>query len=64
MHTTMTRKLRVSRDTAYHEAVKKVESEFITNTLRDVNGNQVKAAMQLGISRNTLRKKMKIYNLK
>ena len=41
----------------------KVEKPLIAQVLKRVGGNQVHAARVLGINRNTLRKKMKIYNL-
>jgi len=40
----------------------KVERPLITQILRRVGGNQVHAARILGINRNTLRKKMKLYH--
>ena len=41
--------------------MKKVEKPLIGQILRRTGGNQVHAARILGINRNTLRKKMRIY---
>lgn len=41
----------------------KVEKPLLVQVLRRVGGNQVQAAKVLGINRNTLRKKMKLYGL-
>ena len=41
----------------------KVEKPLILQILRRVGGNQVQAAKVLGINRNTLRKKIKVYGL-
>ena len=41
----------------YSEAVREFQKPFITAVLRD-NGNQVRAARQLGMHRNTLRRNL------
>jgi Fis family transcriptional regulator len=41
----------------------KVEKPLLIQILRRVGGNQVQAAKILGINRNTLRKKIKLYGL-
>ena len=41
----------------------KVEKPLLTQILRRVGGNQVQASRILGINRNTLRKKIKHYNI-
>lgn len=41
----------------------KVEKPLLVQILRRVGGNQVQAAKILGINRNTLRKKIKQYNI-
>ncbi len=47
-----------------HEIImKKVEKPLVNQILRRVGGNQVHASRILGINRNTLRKKMKMYDL-
>ena len=47
-----------------HELIMtKVEKPLLAQVLRRVGGNQVHASKILGINRNTLRKKMKIYGL-
>lgn len=47
-----------------HEIIMtKIEKPLLIQVLRRVGGNQVQAAKVLGINRNTLRKKMKIYGL-
>jgi DNA-binding protein Fis len=47
-----------------HELImSKVEKPLILQILRRVGGNQVQAAKVLGINRNTLRKKIKLYGL-
>lgn len=47
----------------YELIMSKVEKPLLTQVLRRVGGNQVQAAKILGINRNTLRKKMKMYGL-
>jgi Fis family transcriptional regulator, factor for inversion stimulation protein len=47
-----------------HELIMaKTEKPLMTQILKRVGGNQVHAARILGINRNTLRKKMKIYGI-
>lgn len=47
-----------------HELImSKVEKPLLIQILRRVGGNQVQAARILGINRNTLRKKIKIYGI-
>lgn len=43
--------------------MRKVERPLVAQILQRTGGNQVQAAKILGINRNTLRKKMKIYSL-
>jgi len=43
--------------------INEVEKPFLEVVMNQVNGNQTKAADILGINRNTLRKKLKTYNL-
>lgn len=47
----------------YDMIMKKVESPLIKQILLRTGGNQVHAARILGINRNTLRKKMKMFGL-
>lgn len=47
----------------YELIMNKVEKPLLSQILKRVGGNQVHAAKILGINRNTLRKKMKIYGL-
>jgi Fis family transcriptional regulator len=47
----------------YDLLMSKVEKPLLIQILRRVGGNQVQAAKILGINRNTLRKKIKQYNL-
>ena len=47
-----------------HELImSKVEKPLLVQILRRVGGNQVQAAKILGINRNTLRKKIKLYGI-
>lgn len=47
-----------------HELImSKVEKPLLIQILRRVGGNQVQAAKILGINRNTLRKKIKLYGI-
>jgi Fis family transcriptional regulator len=41
-----------------------VEKPLLESVLNKVRGNQSHAAAMLGINRNTLRKKIKTYNIK
>ena len=43
--------------------MRKVEKPLLAQILRRTGGNQVHASKILGINRNTLRKKMKLYGL-
>lgn len=43
--------------------INEVEKPFLKVVMQQVNGNQSQAANILGINRNTLRKKLKSYNL-
>jgi Fis family transcriptional regulator len=47
----------------YDLIMKKVEKPLLAQILRRTGGNQVHAAKILGINRNTLRKKMKLFGL-
>ncbi|MGE0173871.1 MAG: helix-turn-helix domain-containing protein [Oligoflexales bacterium] len=47
----------------YQLIMSKVEKPLLVQILRRVGGNQVQAAKILGINRNTLRKKIKAYEL-
>ena len=40
----------------YQEAVREFQKVFLVTALRDQNGNQIKAARDLGIHRNSLRR--------
>lgn len=48
----------------YDQVLEQVEKPMIELALICHEGNQIKAAELLGINRNTLRKKMKIYKIK
>jgi len=50
-------------DNVHELIMTKVEKPLLAQILRRTGGNQVHAARILGINRNTLRKKMKIYGL-
>ena len=43
--------------------INEVEKPFLEVVMKKVNGNQSQAATMLGINRNTLRKKLKSYEL-
>lgn len=43
--------------------INEVEKPFLEVVMHQVEGNQTRAADILGINRNTLRKKLKTYNL-
>ena len=43
--------------------ISEVEKPFLKVVMEQVSGNQSKAAEMLGINRNTLRKKLKTYDL-
>jgi len=47
----------------YDFVIKEVEIPLLKKALNFTNGNQFKAALMLGISRNTLRRKIALYEL-
>ena len=47
----------------HHFFINEVEKPFLQVVMKKVNGNQTRAANILGINRNTLRKKLKTYDL-
>ena len=47
----------------YHVVLSEVEPAILDVVLNYVEGNQTEAAEMLGISRGTLRKKLKLYGL-
>jgi DNA-binding NtrC family response regulator len=49
--------------TPYSEAVREFQKAFIIAILRDLNGNQVRAAAKLGMHRNTLRRNLQELNV-
>lgn len=53
----------VERGILFDEAVEEFEKRFIKRVLERTNGNQSRAAEQLGIHRNTLSRKMVEYKL-
>lgn len=53
----------VERGILFDEAVAEFEKKFIRRALDRTNGNQSRAAIALGIHRNTLSRKMGIYKL-
>ena len=50
-------------DGIYSLVIKEVEKRLIDTVLTKTNGNQLKASKILGINRNTLRKKMSMFNI-
>lgn len=53
----------VERGIYFDEAVAEFEKRFIKKILDGHNGNQSRAARVLGIHRNTLSRKIELYNL-
>ena len=47
----------------YDVILEQVEHPLIVQTLKVTRGNQIKAAEILGINRNTIRKKIKLFNI-
>ena len=47
----------------YHVVLSEVEPAILDVVMRYVEGNQTEAAEMLGVSRGTLRKKLKLYGL-
>ncbi len=47
----------------YQNILAQIEMPLISMTLNACNGNQIKAAQILGLNRNTLRKKINLYNI-
>jgi DNA-binding NtrC family response regulator len=56
--------LRLSDRNAHANIIELVEEMLISRALKECGNNQVKAARMLGISRNTLRHRMKKYDIK
>jgi two-component system response regulator AtoC len=56
--------LRLSSHNVHANIIELVEETLILNALKRCGNNQVKAAKMLGISRNTLRHRIKKYNIK
>lgn len=52
-----------AREKLYPRALAQFEVPLLQNVMRQVNGNQLKAAALLGINRNTLRKKLTDYGI-
>ncbi len=50
-------------DNLYALVIERVEKALFTTVLRHTKNNQVRAAQILGISRNTLRRKLKAYKM-
>ena len=50
-------------DNVYNLVIGEVEKPLIEETIKYCRGNQTKASQLLGLSRGTLRKKMKQYNI-
>lgn len=50
-------------DNLHHIIMRRVEKPLLRQVMKRTGGNQVHAARILGINRNTLRKKIKIYDL-
>lgn len=50
-------------DNLYSLIMRKMEKPLLNQILRRTGGNQVHASRILGINRNTLRKKMKLFSL-
>jgi two-component system nitrogen regulation response regulator GlnG len=44
--------------TSYSDAVREFQTAFLIALLRDLSGNQVKAAERMGMHRNTLRRNL------
>ncbi len=53
----------ISRDKLYPRALAAFEIPLLQSVMRQVRGNQLKAAALLGINRNTLRKKLTDYDI-
>ena len=47
----------------YHVVLSEVEPALLDVVMNYVEGNQTEAAVMLGVSRGTLRKKLKLYGL-
>ena len=47
----------------YHVVISEVEPAILAVVMKHVDGNQTEAAEMLGVSRGTLRKKLKLYGL-
>jgi len=55
--------LKLSDDKVHANIVELIEEMLISRALKECANNQVKAARMLGISRNTLRHRIRKYNI-
>ncbi len=55
--------LMVEKGILFEEAVEEFEKKFIKRVLERTNGNQSRAARELGIHRNTLSRKIELYKI-
>ncbi len=53
----------VEKGILFEEAVEEFEKKFIKHVLERTNGNQSRAARELGIHRNTLSRKIELYKI-
>jgi DNA-binding NtrC family response regulator len=53
----------VEKGILFEEAVEEFEKKFIKRVLERANGNQSRAAKELGIHRNTLSRKIELYKI-
>lgn len=53
----------IEKGILFEEAVEEFEKKFIKHVLERTNGNQSRAARELGIHRNTLSRKIELYKI-
>jgi two-component system nitrogen regulation response regulator GlnG len=51
------------RDTPYKRQIADLDAKLLTEALKATRGNRVQAAARLGIDRNTLYKRIRLYGL-
>ncbi|MFQ3573064.1 MAG: sigma-54 dependent transcriptional regulator [Thermodesulfovibrionales bacterium] len=60
----ITKMARINNSNLYETVIKEVEKALFSVVIKKTEGNQTQASKVLGINRNTLNKKLRLYNIK